>query len=135
MIHLSPTVILLIVGVALLSVAARQLEARDRQRRREARKQRQREYRRYLRSDEWRRNRQPALERAAGLCEDCGARTDLDVHHRTYARKGQERAEDLVALCRRCHKERHAGKRTMLDWLALRILRWWRIRRYRKAVA
>lgn len=77
--------------------------------------------------------RQVALDRSRGFCEDCGARRPLDVHHRTYKRIGNERPEDLVAVCRRCHKERHRGKRGLLDILALTLLRRWRIRRYRSA--
>jgi 5-methylcytosine-specific restriction endonuclease McrA len=134
-VELPPELILLLVGVALLAVVGRMLEARARTRRREARERRQREYRQYLRSEGWMLRRQVALDRARGFCEDCGARGSLDVHHRTYKRKGNERPEDLVAVCRRCHKERHAGKRTFLDVVALALLRRWRIWRYRNARA
>jgi 5-methylcytosine-specific restriction endonuclease McrA len=133
-IHLSTKLILIVIGVVLLGAFGRYLEARDRERRREARKQRQREYRRYLKSDGWRQRRQPALELAQGFCRDCGSRRDLDVHHLTYVRQGAERPEDLVALCRQCHKARHKGDRTALDWMLLAVLRWWRIRRYRREV-
>jgi 5-methylcytosine-specific restriction endonuclease McrA len=99
----------------------------------EARRERQREYRRYLKTEGWKQRRQVALDRAAGFCEDCGARTKLEVHHRTYERRGAERPEDLVAVCGSCHEERHRGKRTTFDWIALSLLRWWRLWRYRTA--
>ena len=130
-IHVSPKLVILIVGVLLVGAIGRYVEARQRERRRAARKERQREYRRYLKSAGWRRRRSTAVARSDGFCEDCGSRSDLDVHHRTYARKGAELPNDLVALCRRCHTARHKGKRTGLDWALLTVLRWWRIRRYR----
>jgi len=58
---------------------------------------------------------------------------NLDVHHRTYKRKGAELPDDLVAVCRECHDERHRGKRTVIDWICLALLRRWRIWRYRSA--
>ena len=131
--ELPPKLILLLVGVAVLAAIGKAVEARSRARRREARKQRQREYGQYLRSPGWKQRRQVALDRAGGFCEDCGARTSLDVHHRTYKRKGNERPEDLVAVCRRCHGERHRGKRNLLDVMALALLRRWRLWRYRSA--
>jgi hypothetical protein len=46
---------------------------------------------------------------AAGFrCEQCGARTVLDVHHLTYENVGRERDEDLIVLCRRCHAAAHS---------------------------
>jgi hypothetical protein len=80
----------------------------------------------------WRLRRQAAIDRSGGFCEDCGSREKLDVHHRTYKRKGAEGASDLVALCRRCHGERHRGKRIVPDVIALALLRRWRIWRYRR---
>jgi HNH endonuclease len=130
-----PKLILLLVAVALFAAIGKALEARAGARRREARKQRQREYRQYLRSEGWKLRRQVALDRAGGFCEDCGARESFEVHHRTYKRKGNERPEDLVAVCRRCHKERHRGKRTLLDLIVLALVRRWRIWRYRGANA
>jgi hypothetical protein len=127
-----PKLILLLVAVALFTAFAKGLEARARRRRREARKQRQREYQRYLRSDGWKLRRQPALDRAGGFCEDCGARSRLEVHHLTYKRIGSERPKDLVAVCERCHGVRHRGKRNVLDWVGLALLRRWRIWRYRR---
>ena len=131
--NLSPTLMLLLVGVALLAVVGKLFDARARTRRVEVRKQRQREYRQYLRSDGWKSRRQVALDRAGGFCEDCGVRSNFEVHHKTYKRKGNERPEDLVAVCRDCHKERHGGNRTLLDVIALALLRRWRVWRYRSA--
>jgi hypothetical protein len=37
---------------------------------------------------------------------------DLQVHHRTYERRGAELADDLVVVCRQCHEihHRHCGR-------------------------
>lgn len=64
----------------------------------------------YLRSDEWRARRALVLERAGGVCEDCGQAEPEVVHHLTYARVGREPLEDLVAICCPCHDLRHPDK-------------------------
>lgn len=64
------------------------------------------DYRAYLNSAEWRWKAKAAIETASG-CALCGATTELEVHHRTYARVGHERLNDLVVLCRRCHSRYH----------------------------
>lgn len=65
-------------------------------------------YARYLRTPEWRRTRAAALLRAGQRCAlDVTHGEDLDVHHRTYERLGAELAEDVVVLCRPCHRMHH----------------------------
>jgi 5-methylcytosine-specific restriction endonuclease McrA len=125
--------IAILVGLLLLGAVGRYVDVVARPRRREARLERQRGYRRYLKTPEWQQRRAAIVERSRGFCEDCGSRESLDVHHLTYKRRGSERAGDLVALCRQCHKERHSGKRTTFDVIALLILRRWRIWRYSRA--
>ena len=127
--------IAIIVGLGAVGLVARYADSLARRRRREARLERQREYRRYLKSPEWGQRRGAIVQRSRGFCEDCGSRENLDVHHLTYKRRGNERPADLVALCRRCHKERHAGKRTIVDVVALMILRRWRIWRYSRGTS
>ena len=61
----------------------------------------------YLRSATWRRKRAAALKRAGFRCQVCNGSKRLDVHHRTYARLGNELVDDLEVLCRDCHNERH----------------------------
>jgi 5-methylcytosine-specific restriction endonuclease McrA len=64
--------------------------------------------------------RTAVLKRAAGQCEDCGAVTALELHHRTYSDPrysqfwpdapeifGNETPDELDALCRDCHRGRH----------------------------
>lgn len=72
----------------------------------------QREYREvYLRSDHWREVRKAALERADHRCQVCNGSKQLDVHHRTYERKGCEEPGDLTVLCRRCHATFHGASK------------------------
>ena len=65
-------------------------------------------YRDYLRTPEWRRTRAAALLRADHRCSlDVTHGDDLEVHHRTYERLGEELANDLTVLCKPCHQLHH----------------------------
>jgi hypothetical protein len=62
----------------------------------------------YLESPGWQLTRKEALTRADFKCQRCGASdTELNVHHLTYERLGEELPSDLVVLCRRCHQREH----------------------------
>ena len=61
----------------------------------------------YLRSVHWQTMRRLAHDRAQGTCELCGRGGQLDVHHKTYERIGEERLDDLIVLCRSCHSKFH----------------------------
>jgi hypothetical protein len=70
------------------------------------------EYAKYLQGPGWKKRRLEAIENAGGECEKCqmprwlaeiAYDQDLHVHHLSYANKGNELAEDLQVLCRRCH--------------------------------
>ena len=78
-------------------------------RRRHRRRRLSPEYRAYIQSEAWRQSRQRALERDRWRCQRCGSSRRLHVHHRTYARLGQEWLGDLVTLCARCHRRAHRG--------------------------
>lgn len=47
------------------------------------------------------------LVRARDRCECCFRLSKLELHHIHHHSHGTEQAEDLLALCRRCHDERH----------------------------
>lgn len=65
-------------------------------------------YQEYLQSPEWQAKRQKKLRSAGFRCELCNmANTVLDVHHRTYERRGDEYHRDLIVLCRDCHAKFH----------------------------
>jgi hypothetical protein len=61
----------------------------------------------YLQSDDWKAARKSAHRRAGGKCQACNSDKALEVHHRTYERRGEELASDLLVLCRRCHQAVH----------------------------
>lgn len=44
-------------------------------------------------------------------CALCESTTKTQVHHRTYARRGNEDLEDLTLLCRDCHRIFHENSR------------------------
>jgi hypothetical protein len=61
----------------------------------------------YLLSLEWSERRSGALRRARYKCEKCGDSTGLQVHHVRYTNVGEERVDDLRAVCGSCHKAIH----------------------------
>jgi hypothetical protein len=67
-------------------------------------------YGQYLRTPHWHAVRKFALDYYEHKCAICNTHAGpLEVHHRTYTRKGAERPADVVVLCGDCHK-RHHGK-------------------------
>lgn len=64
-------------------------------------------YQDYLQTPEWKAKRDEAVARDAGRCRLCYSSKDLQVHHRTYHRRGQEDLNDLTTLCRECHEAFH----------------------------
>ena len=81
-------------------------------------------YHAYLQTAEWRRRRNRALQAAWWQCQwpACRERQDLEVHHRSYERLGEERDEDLQVLCPGHHLGRHAQLETLrrLHWRVIR---------------
>jgi len=67
----------------------------------------------YLKSAAWRAKREERITIDGNHCGICLVNAGpLEVHHRTYARIGNENAKtDLVAVCRCCHREEHGIKR------------------------
>jgi hypothetical protein len=63
-------------------------------------------YSEYLKTDHWKNIREQML---AGhpACALCDKPSDLQVHHKTYARRGHETPYDLIVLCRNCHAKHH----------------------------
>jgi len=61
----------------------------------------------YLQTPEWRKRRDRALHLAGWRCHRCQKKHDLQVHHRTYERLGEEHDDDLEVLCVGCHEGHH----------------------------
>jgi 5-methylcytosine-specific restriction endonuclease McrA len=69
-------------------------------------------YGEYLQTPEWKEMRGYALEVATHRCQVCNSAKSLQVHHRTYERRGHENLEDLTVLCKACHELYHqTGKK------------------------
>jgi hypothetical protein len=64
-------------------------------------------YKAYLCSREWALLRNEVRKRCGGKCERCKQNEMECVHHLTYARKYQERIEDLAGWCNACHDFTH----------------------------
>ena len=61
----------------------------------------------YLQSGEWAERRAGALRRARDMCEKCGGANGLQVNHVRYTNVGEERVDDLRAVCGDCHRTIH----------------------------
>lgn len=75
----------------------------------------QERYQRYLCSREWNEKREAVRVRSRGYCERCLINPMQACHHLTYARKYNERLEDLQAICDNCHAFTH-GKTDRDRW-------------------
>lgn len=65
-------------------------------------------YKQYLQTEHWQILRTKMLKRAKFRCQVCNASNQsLQVHHRTYERRGNEEYSDLIVLCAGCHKTFH----------------------------
>ncbi len=70
------------------------------------------DYRAYLSSPEWKQRRATHISWARNRCQVCNGApapgNPLEVHHRTYERRGRELACDLIVLCGNCHSLFHS---------------------------
>lgn len=64
------------------------------------------EYTEYLKTPRWRLFSSGLIERVR-KCQKCSFPYELNVHHKTYERLGNERREDVIVLCRSCHSREH----------------------------
>ena len=64
-----------------------------------------RRYKKYMYSREWKLLRSRVLLRDDYKCQfnRCANTKDLQVHHRTYKRFGDERMSDLITYCKHHH--------------------------------
>lgn len=67
-------------------------------------------YRKYLETYHWQLLRKAVFKYYGKRCFDCNMSyllKHLEAHHLTYKNRGHEKIEDLIPLCRSCHKSRH----------------------------
>lgn len=73
------------------------------------------DYNQLLNCNEWKEKRQEILERDNYMCQWCGNKTNLNVHHKYYAAYPNGVMADpwdypnkaLITLCEDCHKKAH----------------------------
>lgn len=65
------------------------------------------EYRQYLNSPEWKKLRESFISHKGSKCEKCGSESNLQVHHLHYKNIFKEKFEDLMVLCKSCHRKEH----------------------------
>lgn len=63
----------------------------------------------YLLSQKWKEIRERVMARSKMVCEGCGVKPAVMVHHLTFKRFGDEMLFDLVAICDECRVKLHAG--------------------------
>jgi hypothetical protein len=69
-------------------------------------------YEEYLQTPHWKRRREDRLRVAGRRCQVCNrGSVQLNVHHRTYERLGEELDGDLIVLCRACHSTFHKHRK------------------------
>lgn len=51
----------------------------------------------------WEKVRSKAISRDGGRCQTCYSSENLEAHHRTYMRFGNEVIDDVITLCKECH--------------------------------
>lgn len=61
------------------------------------------DYQLYLQTYDWHIKRSAALKRAGYRCQVCNSPDNLNAHHRTYERLGNEQEGDITILCTDCH--------------------------------
>ena len=71
----------------------------------------------YRVSSAWKKNRKRRLNYDSGKCQGmsvkngkltrCLSKIDIEVHHKSYERLGYEFMEDMIVLCRSCHRVEH----------------------------
>lgn len=67
-------------------------------------------YEEYLQTNHWKDVRKRALYRSGYKCQLCSSKGNLNVHHNTYENRGNEKDEDLIVLCEKCHGKFHGKK-------------------------
>lgn len=74
-------------------------------------------YYNYINSEQWYRKRERWLELADYECEWCGKHgCALHVHHLTYANFMHETDNDIIVLCKACHKHADIIRKTIKDY-------------------
>ena len=75
-------------------------------------------YNRLLLTQQWYQKRKLILQRDGNKCRNCGATSNLNIHHKQYHKAEQTgdyllpwkyNDDYLITLCEKCHKAGHAN--------------------------
>ncbi len=78
------------------------------------------DYQKYLQSTHWRKVKRDYAKQFKRVCYLCASEDNLELHHVTYERIGNERLTDVVYLCEICHGFIHGDgeeARTLRQWI------------------
>ena len=65
-------------------------------------------YKKYIQTEEWRQKARQCYRNDNFHCQKCGTGINLEAHHLNYKHLGEaEEINDLITLCKTCHKETH----------------------------
>lgn len=64
-------------------------------------------YSEYLETEWWKKLRTWVLIFWNHRCAICNSKERVEVHHRTYERRGEELINDCIVLCHKCHENVH----------------------------
>jgi 5-methylcytosine-specific restriction endonuclease McrA len=67
-------------------------------------------YQDYLNSPIWKDKTEWIKEVFNFICQECGSKKNLQVHHLNYDSLGNENQHDVTLLCKKCHKKAHEVK-------------------------
>ena len=69
-------------------------------------------YAEYLKHPKFLTVRAEVLESAKGICQDCKSAIATQVHHLKYPKWGTfDVAENMIAICHKCHCKRHGKEK------------------------
>ena len=64
-------------------------------------------YKDYLQTPEWKERSNKHRRSIKNKCQLCNNGGEIHIHHRDYSFRGEERYNDLLGLCAKCHQKFH----------------------------
>jgi len=64
-------------------------------------------------------NRKRCLELSGHKCQHCGSKEEVHPHHIVFqSQGGDDRLENLISLCFKCHRKAHDGYKKNGKWIS-----------------
>jgi hypothetical protein len=61
----------------------------------------------YIKSKLWQDRKERYFRNHERICDACGSKENIDLHHTKYENFGREPNHILISFCRNCHEEFH----------------------------